>query len=303
MPIEQINGKPRFSSDIYAVGMLMIQAITGAEPRRFDEHPETAELIWRDRVPPDSYSSQFLNILEKMVRYDFRQRYQSAKEVLAAISLIASTSTSNYELQTVVTSSIDRSQSNGKDLDRTQVDRTQVDLLPLTQEPREDRQNKKSLPWAKILIGGASAAVLLAIAGITKFYQTPSNSKNEVVNNAPQPTSEPSPDLSAPPPEPKVRAAPTPPNSPEERLIREAKILNRFDKPLEALVKVEEALKLDLKNANAWEVKGLILVKLRRESEAIAAFDQAIELKPNSASAKQYRDLLLTTIKPNLKKP
>jgi serine/threonine protein kinase len=30
MPIEQLNGKPRFSSDIYAVGMLAIQAITGA---------------------------------------------------------------------------------------------------------------------------------------------------------------------------------------------------------------------------------------------------------------------------------
>lgn len=88
MPTEQINGKPRFSSDIYAVGMMCIQAITGSEPRRFTEHPETAELIWRDRVSQDIYSLQFLEILDKMVRYDFRQRYQTASEVLEAIALL-----------------------------------------------------------------------------------------------------------------------------------------------------------------------------------------------------------------------
>jgi serine/threonine protein kinase len=99
MPTEQINGKPRFSSDIYAVGMMAIQAITGAEPRRFEEHPETAELIWRDRVPPDIYSSQFLDVLDKMVRYDFRQRYQTASEVLEAIALLP---TDTSELQTLV---------------------------------------------------------------------------------------------------------------------------------------------------------------------------------------------------------
>jgi serine/threonine protein kinase len=89
MPIEQLNGKPRFSSDIYAVGMMIIQAITGAEPRLFNEHPDTAELIWRDRLQ-GNYSPQFLDILDKMVRYDFRQRYQTATEVLNAIAMLPS---------------------------------------------------------------------------------------------------------------------------------------------------------------------------------------------------------------------
>jgi serine/threonine-protein kinase len=88
MPIEQLNGKPRFSSDIYAVGMMIIQAITGAEPRLFAEHPDTAELVWRDRLSHGSYSPQFLDILAKMVRYDFRQRYQTATEVLEAIAML-----------------------------------------------------------------------------------------------------------------------------------------------------------------------------------------------------------------------
>ena len=84
MPIEQMNGKPRLSSDIYAVGMMVIQSITGVEARSFTEHPDTAELIWRDRLQ-GSYSSEFLDILDKMIRYDFRQRYQTAQEVLDAI--------------------------------------------------------------------------------------------------------------------------------------------------------------------------------------------------------------------------
>ena len=87
MPIEQMNGKPRLSSDIYAVGMMVIQSITGAEARSFTEHPDTAELIWRDRLQ-GSYSSGFLDILDKMIRYDFRQRYQTAQEVLDAIVAI-----------------------------------------------------------------------------------------------------------------------------------------------------------------------------------------------------------------------
>ena len=102
MPIEQLNGKPRFSSDIYAVGMMAIQAITGAEPRLFDEHPDTAELVWRDRIQ-GAYSSQFLDILDKMVRYDFRQRYQTASEVLEAIASLPKVT--EHDLPTVVSNS------------------------------------------------------------------------------------------------------------------------------------------------------------------------------------------------------
>ncbi|HEY9658107.1 MAG TPA: serine/threonine-protein kinase, partial [Allocoleopsis sp.] len=37
MPNEQLAGKPRFSSDIYAVGIIAIQALTGIHPRYFEE--------------------------------------------------------------------------------------------------------------------------------------------------------------------------------------------------------------------------------------------------------------------------
>ncbi|MCU0524314.1 MAG: serine/threonine-protein kinase [Elainella sp. Prado103] len=79
MPSEQMAGRPRFCSDLYAVGMIGIQALTGAHPRELPEDPRTCELIWRDRT---RVSSEFADILDRMIRYDFRDRYQSALEVL-----------------------------------------------------------------------------------------------------------------------------------------------------------------------------------------------------------------------------
>lgn len=87
MPNEQQAGKPRFSSDIYAVGMIGIQALTCSHPRQLPEDPNTGEIIWRDRAQAPA---DLADVLDKMVRYDFRDRYQSATEVLRAIAAINS---------------------------------------------------------------------------------------------------------------------------------------------------------------------------------------------------------------------
>ena len=95
MPNEQLGGKPRFCSDIYAVGMLGIQALTGIAPSQLPEDPATGETIWRDKV---QVSQQFANVLDKMIRYDYRQRYQRATEVLQALELANSQSTQTYNV-------------------------------------------------------------------------------------------------------------------------------------------------------------------------------------------------------------
>lgn len=82
MPSEQAQGKPRFSSDVYAVGMMGIQALTGLLPHELQEEPVTAEILWRDMV---QVNAELGEVLEKMVRYDFRQRYPSAEAALQAI--------------------------------------------------------------------------------------------------------------------------------------------------------------------------------------------------------------------------
>jgi len=80
MPNEQLAGKPRFSSDIYAVGVLGIQALTGIHPKHLSDD-DTGELDWHYRAP--HVSPELKTILDRMVRYDFRDRYPTAIEALA----------------------------------------------------------------------------------------------------------------------------------------------------------------------------------------------------------------------------
>jgi serine/threonine protein kinase len=79
MPNEQSNGKPRFCSDVYALGIIGIQALTGLTPDKFKEDPLTGEIVWHNQAQA---SQKLMEILDRMVCYDFRQRYQSAIEAL-----------------------------------------------------------------------------------------------------------------------------------------------------------------------------------------------------------------------------
>jgi serine/threonine-protein kinase len=50
MPAEQAQGKPRPNSDIYAVGMIAIQALRGMLPTQLSENPDTGELMWQNQA-------------------------------------------------------------------------------------------------------------------------------------------------------------------------------------------------------------------------------------------------------------
>ncbi|MBD2532190.1 CHASE2 domain-containing protein [Nostoc flagelliforme FACHB-838] len=78
-PPEQFAGHPRLCSDIYALGMIAIQAITGIPPQELHPDPETGNIMWRQSV---QVSEELAAILDKMVCYHFSDRYQSATAVL-----------------------------------------------------------------------------------------------------------------------------------------------------------------------------------------------------------------------------
>jgi tRNA A-37 threonylcarbamoyl transferase component Bud32 len=85
-PAEQYAGHPTLSSDIYALGMIGIQALTGIPPYQLG-HSESGDVIWRHLA---TVREEFAVILEKMVRYHFAARYQSAAEVLDDLQRIMS---------------------------------------------------------------------------------------------------------------------------------------------------------------------------------------------------------------------
>jgi eukaryotic-like serine/threonine-protein kinase len=86
IPYEQEQNSSQFNSDLYAVGVIAIQALTGEFPILKDAR--THELKWRDGVKIDL---RLINIIDKMVRPDYRNRYQSAAEVLADLQAFALT--------------------------------------------------------------------------------------------------------------------------------------------------------------------------------------------------------------------
>jgi len=87
MPSEQALGKPKLCSDLYAVGMTAIQALTGIKPDGFEEN-EDGEISWRQHT---QVSDDLAAILTKMTRYHFSQRYATANEALEAINQLSKT--------------------------------------------------------------------------------------------------------------------------------------------------------------------------------------------------------------------
>jgi CHASE2 domain-containing sensor protein/predicted Ser/Thr protein kinase len=81
-PPEQFMGQPRLNSDIYAVGMIGIQALTGTPTRNLERESTTA-LAWQHLAV--GTSQELVDILNKMVAFDFQKRYQSVEEVLQSL--------------------------------------------------------------------------------------------------------------------------------------------------------------------------------------------------------------------------
>ena len=83
MPPEQCEGQLLFSSDVYALGMLMLQAMTGKTPEYINRDEVTGELKWRELTDVDDKTSE---VIQKMVYQNYAERYaypeQASKDLL-----------------------------------------------------------------------------------------------------------------------------------------------------------------------------------------------------------------------------
>jgi len=84
-PAEQLAGNPQFCSDIYSVGIVAIQGLTGLSPTQdFLTDSQRGDIVWRYSTPDRSMvqiSAEMERILNRMVRYNFPDRYQSVADV------------------------------------------------------------------------------------------------------------------------------------------------------------------------------------------------------------------------------
>ena len=77
-PPEQFAGNPSLASDIYALGMIAIQGLTGIAPHLLPRS-EAQEVSWRELA---NVSDELAHILDRMVRFNPSERYQSSGEVI-----------------------------------------------------------------------------------------------------------------------------------------------------------------------------------------------------------------------------
>lgn len=177
MPNEQAIGKPRPCSDLYAVGVIAIQGLTGVPPSLLLEDMKTGELAWRQSPTHAAtkyrtqISDNLAQVINKLVKYDFRDRYQSAAEALADVRHLYIPI-----VPTVLSSSAQvNAPTNTQDL--TAIARLSDDLIP-TIAPRDHLPSKQK-NWLGI---GAIALVAGIAATSTVIFFRPSSALKSEIN-------------------------------------------------------------------------------------------------------------------------
>jgi serine/threonine-protein kinase len=162
MPTEQSQGKPRPNSDIYSLGIIAIQALTGLLPSQLQDDPNTGEHLWQHIVP---VSTGLAAVITRMVRYHFKDRYQNATETLRALQEMGVTPAREYAAV---------GNKLGYDSPTVIGRQPTLALAPSNPNPRQIQKNKESsykrdpLPIL-IGIGLCAGAAALMINGADKF--------------------------------------------------------------------------------------------------------------------------------------
>lgn len=289
MPNEQQGGKPRLSSDIYALGITAIQALTGIHPNKLPEDPRTGEILWRTEA---QVRDRLAAILDKMVKSHYRDRYQSADEVLHDLDKISEPST-------------------GRRLDFPSGVNTSNGSYSSAIERQPSRR--------KLLIPASIGALVVILGGITFVYfnsrQTPIPSPRSQSTSSPTKT---------PTVEPKTaeefvtrgnqrlesgeykealadfdQALQLQSNSSAAlsgKNVAQGRLFLGENKPKEALAAFEKAIAIQPDNPRGWEGKGDIFLNASKFNDALAAYNKATQVDPNYALGWVSRGLALSRL-------
>ncbi len=259
-PNEQMAGNPRFSSDIYALGIICIQALTKVSIKRLPIDPNTAEILWRDRVK--EIGNDVLDILDKMVRCDFRERYQSAAEVLQDLQ----------DLHTVLTTPGLKSplqatgQASGDGylgwLERADELLHFYRYHEATSAYMKVVQHKPDDVYAWFKLGIALESV--------ERYDDAAEAYGQVVQLQPD-------DYFA--------------------WMKQGKVLEVLGLYVEAVKAYDRVVELRPEQYWAWRDRGKVLEKLERYDEAVNSYDRAVYLKPEFELAVEDRKRVLSLLK------
>ncbi|MCA2505830.1 MAG: GUN4 domain-containing protein [Microcystis sp. M54BS1] len=95
---EQGNGKAVNASDLYSLGVTCLYLLTGISPFDLFDGGEH-QWVWRQSLVDNPVSNDSGNILDKLIEFGTKKRYQSASEVLQALQIKTSVSIPQTTIQ------------------------------------------------------------------------------------------------------------------------------------------------------------------------------------------------------------
>ncbi|WP_421654638.1 protein kinase domain-containing protein [Leptothermofonsia sp. ETS-13] len=313
---EQLAGKPRFCSDVYAIGMVGIQALTGVLPKQLDEDAATGELDWRVHAP--NVSPEFAEVLDHMVYYDFRDRFPTAVEALEALqnlpprllALVEASKAADADSAEQAKSMVLETDSTQREMGTTNLTGDMVATYPQAEtlmygeeissvHAVDQKQGGQKSGWSMLKgqgfkwlekFPGRGVALVsgLAIAGVAVLLNKPNLVQNPVQkpSEAPKVPSRSSLKGSVTP-KPSVSPS-TLPLSPEQKtatLLKEAERLRQQKQYQQALNHYKQVIQLQPNNAQAYWGQCESLNGLKQPDAAVVACNDALDLNPDYAEA------------------
>ncbi len=208
MSSEQAAGRPIYASDLYSLGLTAVFLLTGKTPQYLETDLQTGEILWPKEIP--DLNSDLANIISRTLRFHPKDRFPTAKKMLAALKSFSPTVTA----PTIAVIS-------------------NAPSLKTPSAPTKTSLNSESeTPWALLSLG--SFLIVSAIFGALtlgfmlatkeRSRPSPSPSPSEIIESPTPPVktpsrpnikrrSSPEPEVS-PSPEPEVSPSPEPEVSP-----------------------------------------------------------------------------------------
>lgn len=304
-PTEQLQGQPRFGSDIYALGMTAIQALTGIKPRELEWDVQTGEVKWRHLV---AVSDQLAEIVDRMVKHHIKDRYQLVGEVmqdLDAFFHLSQQSTNMVGESTVSTPVVTEIQSQ---------------LAPSNQIHPPETTRRPVVTWFKlwhllllltvggifgvkviyptmqsmhyVRQGGEFLDLLKPDEALRSFGSAIKIQRNNATawkgrGNALRLLERHEAALAAYERAIRLKSADS------DAWMKKGWVLYEQGRYEQALEAQEKAIEIQGNNANAWGGKGIALVGLSRYEDALTAFEMAKKLEPESPKVWQNEALVL----------
>ena len=167
MPMEQFQGHPQFNSDIYALGIMGLQAMTGSKVGdlrylKGASGSQSSELLWEQGI---QVSEDLAKVLDKMVCDDYRMRYQTATDVLEDLQKIQSGAGLDEVPPTILQAATQEESETEDGSEETEVEIEEIAEIVAENDAETKDKSLKTLV-------GVGVAALVAIAGLILFFHS-----------------------------------------------------------------------------------------------------------------------------------